>query len=46
MCLFTGTFDAVADPAWSTVTLEAACRVGARGVTVTVVSSDLTLVDV
>lgn len=39
-------FKAVADPSWSTVAFEAPGRVGAGGVSVTVVGSNLTLIDI
>lgn len=39
-------FEAIANPTWSAVAFEAAGRVGAGGVSVTVMSSDLTLIDI
>lgn len=42
----TRALEAVTDPSWSTVALEATGCVGAGGVSVTVMGADLTLVNV
>lgn len=42
----TCTFDAITNPSWSTVAFEAASCVGAGSLFVTVMGSDLTLIDI
>lgn len=39
-------FEAIANPPWSTVAFEAACCVGAGSMSVTVMGSNLALIDI